>query len=673
MAVEGTFDMDIMAGLIGDKIYGGTAEWDDSLSAQDNIYRAMGYDPISGSFSWDYSKMPTFQSLIPIALQNIRDNQWKTAGSQQGSKWTIGGNINFYFNMVTNSWVMPVEDNWNYPVVGYGDYTYRLDFNYQGVGMIVFNSTAFAMQEGKTILGYDVEHTVPLQTFNETNGYQSLDPDVHHNRYYADPNLSPSGLLLFYEVIDGENVPTKMYFVSIHRGENLEGTPTLFSRQISDEILTYVNMEEEEEEMVFPDSCLCNFFTTMYAMTYGQVEGLAKYLVNPKNVQQGDKTAEIIQRLLDDMGFQTGVVTDGILDMTIYPFSIPNTMRDYAHYHDYDKTRYLKLGYGNDKTNLGPEGDEHLVADDVNRAIFYYDPEDPGNTESNTILYKIRRLNTVPLTIPSNGSINFDSRVTRFNDFRDYPPYRTFEMYVPFVGTVPVDQRKLYGKQLQLRYIPDFYTGNGTCLLLSDDGGGEYSILETWDCVLGVHQAVTTTNWAEYASRMNSARSLCSPNPSNIYANQINTQRISRQPVMPTKDNLARTMAMQSKRTSIAMSEQMGGVIRANYVVDAGLSGMQHAQAEVANQGVFTGNVNGTSSASNNYFMPLYWVIFDYQQESHISENLNSLMGRASDTSGTINSFTGYLQVKAVDLICSKATDSEKSRIMSLLESGIRI
>jgi len=603
MSVTGTFYMDIMAGLVGDKLYGGTAEWDDNLSIQNNIYRAMGYDPISGSVNWDYNNMPTFQSLIPTALQNIRDNQWKTTGSQQGSKWTIGGNANFYLNMVTGSWVMPVEDNWNYPTVGYGDYTYRLDFNYQGAGSIVFNSTAFAMQEGKTIIGYDIEHTVPLQTFNETNGYQSLDPDEHHIRYYSDPNLSPSGLLLFWEEVEGEAVPTKMYYVSVRRQENNVGTPTLYYRLISDEILSYVNLEEqEEEEMEFPASKLYNMFTTMYAMKPEQVEGLAQYLIQKADDYTGtDKT--FMEKLLDDLGFQTGVVTDAIIDMTVYPFDIDNVCA-------YVTTHYLKLGFGADSTtgNLG---------------VFHFPTSD---------LHKVTWLNTGELTIPpsGSGSVNFDSKITRFNDFRDYPPYRTFEMYIPYVGLVPIDQRKLYGKNIRLKYIIDFYSGNATAILLSIDGS-DVSVVETWDCIMGVHQAVGTTNWTEYASRMNASKS------------QV------------TKTGL-------SLPTSLA-KDPMGAI---GGVLDA-------TRNQATTEGIFTGNVNGTNSSMGNYFMPQYWYIIDYKQETSVTGNLSSLKGRASNTSGAISSFSGFLQVSDVDLICPQATDAEKAKIISLLESGVRI
>lgn len=672
MAITGKFYFEIEDGLIGQKLYGGTVEWNDNLTIRENIVQALEYDSTTGLFNWDFDKMPSLQSLIPTALANVSNSEWRKNASG-GRSWQFGTNTNCYIRMQTSSSYYPIEDNPLYPAVGYGDFNYALTVNFPMPYAVVFHNVGFSQDGLGSITGYDVEHTIPLQTFNETNGYDDgQTPPTPHMRYYTNPNLSPSGLLMFWETVDDVPTPKYMFYVEIQRQENLVGIANLRYWEMSHSIYGDAIFEEEEEDMRFPNSYLCNFFTTMYAMTFGQIEGLAKYLTNPK---EGSSSASaFLQELLDDMGFQTGVVTDAILDMTVWPFSIPLTVRGYGSSNGYDvsRTRYLKLGYGNDKTNLGPEAVSPITTE-PNLGILYYDPTDPGNTSENTTLYKMNRLNTVPLTIPSNGSISFDGRITRFNDFRDYPPYRTFEMYVPFVGTVPVDQRKLYGKNILLRYIPDFYTGNGTCLLLSDDGGGEYSVLESWDCVLGVHQAVTATNWAEYASRMNSARSMCMPNPSNIYTNQINTNRIARQPIAPSKDVLSRAISMQNKKTSIEASKSMGNVISTNFAMEAVGSGISHAQSEISNQGVFTGNVNGTSSASNNYFMPLHWYIIDYQQESHITANLSSLMGRASNTSANLSTFSGFLQVKAVELNCPQATEAEKAKILSMLETGIRI
>lgn len=624
MAIEGTFYMDITDGLVGDKLYGGTAEWDDSLSEQNNIYRAMGYDPISGSVNWDYTNMPTFQSLIPTALQNASDVAWQTLGGQQATRYYIGNTISseMYLSLSTSSWNMPVENNWNYPTVGYGAYWYTLRLSYPGASATVFNDSAFAMQEGKTILGYDVQHTTPLLSFDETNGYQGFDPDEHHNRYYSNPNLSPNGLLLFYEVIDDENVPTKLYYVSVRNQMNLEGTPTLFYRLMSDEILSYVNMEEQEEEdMKFPNSKIKNMFTTMYALTPAEVEAMAEDLTNrsdryvkPTPTVASGMGVTFFNKILDDMGFSTGVVTDAIIDMTIYPFAVPTVCKTI-------KTNYIKLGYGSDKL---PPSSGQLTDDDYNLGLFYY----------GTAIDRIDEINKHhdELTLPQSGSgINFDNQIVKFNDFRDYPPYRTFEMYVPYVGIVPVDQRKLYGKNIRVHYIVDFYSGNATALLEAVIGNNDYEVIEMWECIMGVHQAVATTNWVEYASRMNSAKA-----------------QVFR--------------AGFTAPTSFA-KDPFGTVTD---IIDA-------TRNQATTEGIYTGNVNGTNSSMGNYFMPQGWYIIDYKQETDITGNLSSLKGRASNTSGAISTFSGFLQVSDVDLICPQATDAEKAKIISMLESGVRI
>lgn len=592
MAVTGTFYMNIEDGLIGTKLYGGTAEWDPNLGDTDNVRNLFNLDYVAKTFDWDFQKMPSLQSLIPQALNNISAAEWGTIGnSMNGRNWELIGNSNFYITMATSSYNFPPENNpvgWS---SDYVDFWYSLRFNFPGVGANYFVANDFAMGAMGSILGYDTQHTTP-----------SLSYDEYPSRYNANPNAAPTGLLLFWEEVDGVPTPKKLFYVQIRFSTS--GTMSFIYRQLSNNLLGYAIMEEEED-MDFPASKLYNMFTTMYAMQPQQVEALAQFLIQKAGDYSGtDKT--FMEKLLDDMGFQTGVVTDAIIDMTVYPFDIDNVC-------DYVETHYLKLGFGSDTVS----------GTGANLGIFHY---------PDSVLHKVTWLNTGELAIPPSGSgtVNFDNKVGRLNDFRDYPPYRTFEMYVPYVGIVPVDQRKLYGKNLKLKYIVDFYSGNATCLLLALEGS-DWTVIETWDCVMGVHQAVATTNWTEYASRMNSAKS------------QVVKTGLS----LPTS----------------LIKDPMGAV---GGVIDA-------TRNQATSEGIYTGNVNGTSSSMGNYFMPQYWYIFDYKQETSITGNLSSLSGRASNTSGAISSFTGFLQVSDVDLVCPKATESEKAKIISLLESGVRI
>lgn len=366
---------------------------------------------------------------------------------------------------------------------------------------------------------------------------------------------------------------------------------------------------EPEEDMEYPNSKLSNLFTTMYIMSFNQVNAIAKAILLKGADYSGEgKFLSWMGRLLNDMGFQNGKVTDAILDICVYPFDV--STRNKTH-----NTTRIKLGYGPDVTS----------GDDENMAIFSL--EHPY--ENISVIDLLNSDDNGNFACPRFARSYFDDLITKFNDFRDYPPYRTFELYIPYVGIVPIDQRKFYGKYFGVDYIIDYYSGTALVVLYTatQASGNDIDIVETYDCPIGVHQSVSSTNWVEYASRVGSAR---------------------------------RNIATNSVLLPFTRGSNAGSII-------------QNVQTQFNTQGVYTGNVNGTNSGMANYFMPNKLCIIQYTQETSITGNLNSLAGRSSNTSAPISSFSGFLQCSDVELNCPRATDTEKAKILSMLTNGIKI
>lgn len=55
-----------------------------------------------------------------------------------------------------------------------------------------------------------------------------------------------------------------------------------------------------------------------------------------------------------------------------------------------------------------------------------------------------------------------------FNDFRDYPPYTTIELIIPFCGTVELDPALFYGHTLSVKMNVDIATGACNALIFRD-------------------------------------------------------------------------------------------------------------------------------------------------------------------------------------------------------------
>ena len=74
-----------------------------------------------------------------------------------------------------------------------------------------------------------------------------------------------------------------------------------------------------------------------------------------------------------------------------------------------------------------------------------------------------------------------------------------------------------------------------------------------------------------------------------------------------------------------------------------------------------------------NQYLPQYAMfIFEYMEIDE-SDYLNELYGRPTNKSGTIGSFSGYLEADDIMLICPIATDNERQEIIDLVRAGIYI
>ena len=81
---------------------------------------------------------------------------------------------------------------------------------------------------------------------------------------------------------------------------------------------------------------------------------------------------------------------------------------------------------------------------------------------------------------------------------------------------------------------------------------------------------------------------------------------------------------------------------------------------------------SGATSMLNEYLPQEVCFMFEIQ-EADETPNERMLQGYPSNSSGTIGSFSGYLEVDTVNLVCADATANEKAQIVSMLKSGVYI
>ena len=216
------------------------------------------------------------------------------------------------------------------------------------------------------------------------------------------------------------------------------------------------------------------------------------------------------------------------------------------------------------------------------------------------------------------------------NDYRDFYT-QSCQIYLPYIGLKQLDIKRFMGKTLRVEYAFDLYTNQCTALLLADD-----ILVDYYNGTIGISIPLTATNYSEYASSVVSL-------------------------------TLAGAGIVGS---AIATG---GGSIGLGATLGIASTGFLPQVANTFNVNNYRESKGGLTSYISG-FMPQYvYLLFEELEAIDNWNDINNLRGTPSNVVAPISSFSGFLSVSDVNLVCSNATASEKDKIRALLDSGIYI
>lgn len=209
-----------------------------------------------------------------------------------------------------------------------------------------------------------------------------------------------------------------------------------------------------------------------------------------------------------------------------------------------------------------------------------------------------------------------------FGDARDYAPYTEVQIFLPFIGFMPLDIYEVMASTMQVKYLIDVLTG--TCVA---------SIIVTKD---GVSKVLYTYN-----------------------------------------GNCAVQLPLSSADKSALITGALGGAVRGGDF-GARVGGMEGAIGGAIVGGLVGGftsgiSINKSGNMSGNAgalgIKKPYLVVKRYR--NHSAANYNEIMGRADNTRCLIGEMSGFSQFTALRLNIRNATEMEIKEIETLLHEGI--
>lgn len=236
------------------------------------------------------------------------------------------------------------------------------------------------------------------------------------------------------------------------------------------------------------------------------------------------------------------------------------------------------------------------------------------------------------------GTFTVERAFSPAEDVRNFEPYCNMSIYLPYVGMQNLAYNKYVGKTVKVRYYIDLNTGGCLACLFAND-----ILMDYFNGQMGVQLPITLTDYAGFAS--------------------AELQNIS---------NLA---GVGINAGGSVVNAAGGNVTGAVGGAVSSIGGFEKSIYDLSTTSISNFNqTKGGSSAIGNGYLPQYvYVIFEYIQTDE-SSNLMNLAGHTSNASGSLNSFSGYLEVDDIELRTSAGmTNAEKAEFISMLHSGIII
>lgn len=229
-------------------------------------------------------------------------------------------------------------------------------------------------------------------------------------------------------------------------------------------------------------------------------------------------------------------------------------------------------------------------------------------------------INGIKLTENVNSLIDLGECTffTKFKNFLDYEPYTTAQLYIPYIGVVPVSTAEFMGHRISVKMIVDYTTGAGTAIVFKDNIPFIYR-----NGVVGVSIPMTGTDSVSYTNT--------------VIGNVV--------------------------------SGAVGGI---SSIASGNIGGMV-SSAEKLYSGFTTGTNYQEASASSPAvatWQPQKCYFIIDRPILNVPDNYGRTVGYACEKTGKLSDFKGFTVVSNPE-INFRCTDSERQYIVNMLQGGV--
>ena len=261
--------------------------------------------------------------------------------------------------------------------------------------------------------------------------------------------------------------------------------------------------------------------------------------------------------------------------------------------------------------------------------------------------------------------------------FYDYQPYSSVQLYLPYIGFVPLKMNEIIGRRLYLKYIVDVITGDFSAIIETswpDQSHGDETtipIIATYQGSLAKALPLSQQDMfniykkgAEIA--ITGAIAATAGIASYGAAAEAREASVAAQSFEEAGANLASTMAEQ--RSYIAAQQSRTMLRTAKRAAAATGVNTMYAVSHANTPIVRSGNLDGIAGRTS---MQEAFVIISVPDQN-VSGN-QGILGYPTNLPGPLENYAGYTEVRDIRIKSAAATESEIAEIEEIVRGGIII
>ena len=239
-----------------------------------------------------------------------------------------------------------------------------------------------------------------------------------------------------------------------------------------------------------------------------------------------------------------------------------------------------------------------------------------------------------------------------FGDFRDFEPYTSLMLYLPFCGFTQLDCSTFMGKKIKIKYIVDWTSGSCTACIMANN-----LVVQTANGQIGIQIPLTGTQSAQLRQAIDNAQLQYKQSQTSTVAT-IAALSVGAIATAATGGAAAPVLA-----TIGAGAGVMANAVNANEKLDYNL---QHITTPFKTVGGAT-----PANAAKIELRPRLIISRPKMLPNYDAATFAKTNGFACIRTGHLSEFSGFTQCASVNLDGIEATAEEKKAINTLLLKGV--